>query len=310
MWQVIINNLGTILVILVVVGPILANIFGALAKGKNPPSGGGSSSSGGSGSSGARRSRLDEMAARRRAELSQGSAGSSSSSSGGAGGQDPSNLTMAERIARARAKAQYEQRSAQLGQRRGGTGRGVDDSIEVEVIDDRRQPDPYGREDRQRREAAEALERRRAAERQQAELAARRRREAAEARQRESARRQQDQARQAQQQRTAQQRQPAPPARKATTGKARRQPSHGLGEIDTDAIARGEVGQGESARRLESAELHRGGRGTSGHREASVFGVRLTRRTMRHAVVLREILDPPVSMREGVPGMASVATRG
>jgi hypothetical protein len=50
---------------------------------------------------------LEAMAARRRAELRQQMAGRG----GGGTAGEPGNLTMAERIARARAKAQYEQRS-------------------------------------------------------------------------------------------------------------------------------------------------------------------------------------------------------
>jgi hypothetical protein len=72
---------------------------------------------------------LDEMAARRREQLRQASrsraqatggeggpaGGHSGARSGGASGE-PGNMTMAERIARARAKAQYEQRAQGAGQ--------------------------------------------------------------------------------------------------------------------------------------------------------------------------------------------------
>ena len=70
---------------------------------------------------------LEEMAARRREQLRQASRSRAQASQGGGqsgaysgGGGEPGNLTMAERIARARAKAQYEQRaqsSAQPAQR-------------------------------------------------------------------------------------------------------------------------------------------------------------------------------------------------
>lgn len=62
-------------------------------------------------------SRLDELAAKRRAQLRQMAgrdvaAGTTSASS------EPENMTMAERIARARAKAQYEKRAADLHQQK------------------------------------------------------------------------------------------------------------------------------------------------------------------------------------------------
>ena len=61
---------------------------------------------------------LEEMAARRRAELRQqaGSRMQTPGSHPSGGGDEPGNLTMAERIARARAKAQYEQRSQRVQQ--------------------------------------------------------------------------------------------------------------------------------------------------------------------------------------------------
>lgn len=62
-------------------------------------------------------SRLDELAAKRRAQLRQMAgrdvaAGTTSASS------EPENMTMAERIARARAKAQYEKRASDLHQQK------------------------------------------------------------------------------------------------------------------------------------------------------------------------------------------------
>lgn len=61
---------------------------------------------------------LEQMAARRREQLRHASRGRAQASRGGdmaggasGGGGEPGNLTMAERIARARAKAQYEQRA-------------------------------------------------------------------------------------------------------------------------------------------------------------------------------------------------------
>ncbi len=59
---------------------------------------------------------LEEMAARRREQLKQASRQrvQANPSAGGAAGE-PGNMTMAERIARARAKAQYEQRTQEAG---------------------------------------------------------------------------------------------------------------------------------------------------------------------------------------------------
>lgn len=64
---------------------------------------------------------LEQMAARRREELRQATRSPAQATmrpGGQSGGAEPGNLTMAERIARARAKAQYEQR-AQAGAQRG-----------------------------------------------------------------------------------------------------------------------------------------------------------------------------------------------
>lgn len=60
---------------------------------------------------------LEEMASRRREQLRQVSGSRAQTpGGGGASGGEPGNLTMAERIARARAKAQYEQRAQGAGQ--------------------------------------------------------------------------------------------------------------------------------------------------------------------------------------------------
>jgi len=62
---------------------------------------------------------LEAIAARRREQLRQ-TQSRVQSGGGAAGGGEPGNLTMAERIARARAKAQYEQRAQRTGQAAGG----------------------------------------------------------------------------------------------------------------------------------------------------------------------------------------------
>ena len=79
---------------------------------------GGAGGAGGAGASTGSKASLDDMAARRREELralarERGEARTGPANRPGAG--EPVNMSMAERIARARAKAQYEQRAQRIG---------------------------------------------------------------------------------------------------------------------------------------------------------------------------------------------------
>ncbi|MEO0965036.1 MAG: hypothetical protein AAFY08_07940 [Planctomycetota bacterium] len=295
------GNLGLIVILLAFFGPVIANVLRAANKAKQKGRSGGEDDE-------PAVSRHEELAAQRRAELSGRGAQART------GGSDPSNLTMAERIARARAKAQYEQRSADLA--RGG-GRTVADDVEIELVETTDPSDPFAREaeqaERRRREQQAELQRRREAERQQAAAEERRRREQAERARREATRRREaEQARAAEQSRRSSSSQSSrqtargQSGRPSPTGRTRRRSNAAIADLDTDAISRGEVGTGKSALRLDDA----GGRKSKGSGgQASVFGVRLTRRTMRHAIVLREVLDPPVALRPTGVGTPVDATQ-
>ncbi|MEM6334725.1 MAG: hypothetical protein AAF823_15435 [Planctomycetota bacterium] len=304
--------LGAIIVLLAVFGPIIANVLKEAGKANDRRKA--SESSDGDGRTS--RERLDDLAARRRAELSGRAQAGLGTGGGAPAGGDPGNLTMAERIARARAKAQYERRSADLSRAAGGAGRTSDDPIVLDDGDDARVAEL------ERRRAAE-LDRRRVAER---EAAARReadaRRAAAERRRAAEAQRQREAADRASQQRQRQGQSQRSSSRSSSGSgsgsgsgagsSSGRRRGAGIGKIDGDAISRGEVGTGKGASRLENAigdgrsKSRRGGRGG----EAKLLGVRLTRRTMRHAVLLREVLDKPVSMRENPPGSVHGLERG
>jgi len=78
---------------------------------------------------------LAEMAARRREQLRQASRQrTQANTSGGGLTGEPGNLTMAERIARARAKAQYEQRTQDAGQRAEASQRQVPNEAQRRVL--------------------------------------------------------------------------------------------------------------------------------------------------------------------------------
>lgn len=288
--QQLINYIGPIIAILVIFGPIVANVIRSInqaqkrQQGSPPPDADVPPPS--------RRSRLDDMAARRRAELGGGRPS-------GAGGGDPANMTMAERIARARAQAQYQQRSDEM--TRGGPSRPGADEVEIEIVE---VDDPFASEieaERRRREQDAELARRRAQERQRAEAAERRRREQAEADRQARLRRQQaersrqtEPSRRESSPRRPRQTQAQRSSPRRSSALTRRSSAAGIGDLDADAITRGEVGTGQSAKRMHGE----GGQSSGAPGGAAVFGVRLTRRTMRHAVVLREILDPPVALRQ------------
>ncbi|MEM0913025.1 MAG: hypothetical protein AAGK09_00265 [Planctomycetota bacterium] len=292
--QMIFQNIGAVIFVLLIVGSIVANIVRASQK---------ANQEGSSEEEGSQPSRPEDLAARRRAEMSGRGV------SARTGGGDPSNMTMAERIARARAKAQYEQRSADLTR---GVGRTPAEEVEVELVETGDRSDAFEQAEQRRREQAAAMEQRREAERRQAEMAEQRRRQ----QQAEVARREARERRQAEQARAQQQSQQSPSRQQ---GRQASQPRQGQQfqrpsrrrrpsaiENDgsaTDAIRQGEVGTGKTAPGMAGTSTGSGGK-------ASVFGVRLTRRTMRHAIVLREILDPPVSLRESGTGVATGASRG
>lgn len=225
---------------------------------------------------------LDDVASRRREQLrqmsqqrqTQGNAGRAGATSGGtSGGGEPTNLTMAERIARARAKAQYEQRAEGL------RDRGRSESA---------------RTARPAEESPAAATSRR----EQAELEARRRqqvaqRDASEARAREQQRRAAQQAQQRQRQQAAQRQQQLAQQQAATLRRQR--------ELQSMAVAEdhGPIDAGESvvhrhvpdAEALPVPELIQA---------ESVSLSKMNRASWRRAIILKEVIDRPVALREFV----------
>lgn len=218
---------------------------------------------------------LEEMAAKRREQLRQASqqraqanlsGGGSTGGQASGGGASPGNMTMAERIARARAKAQYEQR-AQSGLQQGGASQ------------------PQVPNEAQRR----ALEQR------QAEL--QRRREAA-ARQQQRAQQQQAQAQQRARQRAQQQaRQRQAQAQSRAQARARQR-----GQLVHESVVVPDPTESKT-RRLVPSEPKPKPRQTSAQpvagsrRPVSILGGRMTRDELRRAIVMNEVLGKPLALR-------------
>lgn len=273
--EVIIYGIGAV----IFVGSMISS---SLSKNKKKGGGAKRRPRGGRADSGGRPS-MDDLAAKRRRELQQKAqqrrqgGGSPPSRPGSPGGPtpDPSNMTMAERIARARAKQQYEQRAQ--GQPRRGPSLPSPDEVEAE---------------RQRRQAA-ALQRRD----QEAALARQEQRVRAQ-READEARRQQAARQQAARQQAARRAKPSRPARPAAP-----RPGHGINVPDHEEVHRlledasppagatevgiAEIGSGRKRRR----------RGKSSRSSLIDFD-RLSRADLRRALILKEVLDKPVALRD------------
>lgn len=220
---------------------------------------------------------LDDVAARRREQLRQMSQRQQSQaraggvSGGAAGGGEPTNLTMAERIARARAKAQYEQRAEGL------RDRGRSEPAQTP----RAEGESQAAADR-RREQAQLEQRRR---QQQAQ---RRQREAAESRAEQQQRAQQAQQRQRQQ---AAQRQKQLAQQRAAAQRRQRAESMRVAEehgpIDAgESVVQRHVPDAEPVPVPELIEVE------------PVSLSKMNRASWRRAIILKEVLDRPVALRD------------
>lgn len=237
------------------------------------------------GSSGEAKVDLDEVAAQRREQLrqmarqrmQQGGRGASASQGGaasGGGGQDLSSLSMAERIARARAAGRGESADQSPDLRQSGW---EDQQAEARRRAEQREQERRRREQEERREV------------QRRERAEAERRRQTEARRRE--REQQAQQRARQQRRQAQQRQ-ARQQRQTQQVTARRQEA--IAPITDEGGAR--QSRGQVSRATKPGPRVWGARtagGPSAHLMAMLHGPGL-----RDAMVLKEILDRPIALRE------------
>lgn len=269
------------------------------------------------------RQRLEELAAQRRREMQQqaeaqrsrydprrgGAAGSGTASGGGAsGGREPSNLTMAERIARARAKAQYQQRSEDL--RSGSRAKPAEPtdqrrSAEDELAERRRreaqqarqeQAERRKREQQQAQEAERQRKQREAQERQRREERARHDREQAE---REKQRRQQRDDRTAshsQSPRSTPSR--TPPARQGVGAAGSTGGMHAP-RIDLAArhqdVSLTEVGSGLAS---PSQRLSYRTAGQAGVVQGFTGKLHFDRQSLRDAIIMKEVIDKPVGLRD------------
>ncbi|MEZ6192759.1 MAG: hypothetical protein R3C45_15910 [Phycisphaerales bacterium] len=217
---------------------------------------------------------LEEMAARRREQLRQASRGRAHlSQSGGqtgvnsvtpGGGGEPGNLTMAERIARARAKAQYEQRA------RGSTPS--------------RQPRPQVPNETQQRALAQRqaeLERRQQAAQAQAQ-----------ARQRAQQQAQQRARLQAQQQRAQAQAQAHARAQAQARQRGTLMHDHVEGPALTESTTRRVVPDTGTPKRAPIQPV------TRPAASRLLTTASLSREDLRRAIVLNEVLGKPVGLRD------------
>ncbi|MEM6854254.1 MAG: hypothetical protein AAF593_07580 [Planctomycetota bacterium] len=260
---------GIVIAILVVFGPIIANVLREVGKGKGPRRDDRSRDSGDGRTS---RERLDDLAARRRAELSaegqrrRAESGGAGASSGG----DPGNMTMAERIARARA-AQQQQR----GQARAGT------PLPSERPATRQPPRsatpaPTGASARQQR--AQALRQKmQQRQQQQRDALAARQRQIQQARAQRSAPAGGPQA--------APTRRPLPPVQ--TPHPAKVEPHREVHRMVED-VAVQEVGSSRRKKELAAKNA----------KPQLIDFARLSRKDLQRAFVLKEVLDRPVAERD------------
>ncbi len=200
---------------------------------------------------GASQKRLDDLAARRRAELRAQAQARQQGAAAPSGGVDPSNLTMAERIARARAKAQYENRQTQI-----------------------QQETPPGRE-------AESAARQRA----EAEAAARRRAEQeAQARQQEQRRAAERQDAQRRAERSARQKAEAARRQRVERSRRARESQRVQAAVTPRPAARSAKPQAIVLEPMTPID------------EAG--GLVFDRQSLRQAIILKEVLDRPVALRD------------
>ncbi len=269
---------------------------------------GGATGRGGSGERGGRPS-LDEVTARRREQLRELSrqreadggraAGAGGAARAGVGQDEPSNLTMAERIARARAKQQYEQR-------RGGGGGGGTSEGQRPAARTPQRPEPAADDaasaerDRLLRQADEAREQELAAARARQRVAdLERQREAARQRVRQPAQGQRGNAPRPRpgvgQPRPAPR--PQPQAQRPQPPRARSPrpiPTPVADRRVTEPVAptQAEVG---------ATEVGLAGAGTVRQRSTGKSLIdfkKLSRSDLRRIIILKEVFDKPIALRE------------
>ncbi len=287
--DVIVGAIGVV----IVVGSMIANWFKTQAEARKQQDTA-------EGKAGAPRD-LDELAARRRAELQaqaraqrQGTAGTQAPGVGGSPGE-PGNLTMAERIERARAKEAYRQRAEQM---RSGGGSRQEGPAPAERPAAAQAKAQQAAAERRRRELAQAEEQR---QRQLAE--ARRRHAQAEAEaQRGSSPPAARPGRQASS-RTRGGRSTQASRRVATQGSVQTKAAASLYDLET-AERQAKEKQGiaiEVAKpapaRAASEVIPPQGRLIRGRQ----LGILLSNQmTLRQAVILKEVFDRPLALRESV----------
>ena len=223
----------------------------------------GSGGGGGSTSTGTRQ-RLDELAARRREQLQQ-----LARQRRGQTGSEPTNLSMAERIQRARAKGDYEKRAQRLRSQQAEPARTGE--MEARVAAEREARASAQREAQVRQQRVE--EHRRQELQRQAQLREQKRR--AQLRQQQQQRRQR----------------PTPTSHKTLRKLMPSELGKGAREVDTEQHSL--TGSDESSR------VHR-------HVPDAVMlvehhaarRIQFNARSLRQAIILKELLDPPVALRQ------------
>ena len=218
-----------------------------------------------------RRPTLEEVTQRKRQELQNLARQQRGDSVAGGrppadGGADPGNMTMAERIARARAKQQYEQRAAQAGQGRAASASGSASPAP------RSAPSRSGTNAQQRR--AEALRQKLEARRRQQQQALARR---------------QQQIQQAKAQRPS--RPAAPPRRPAPV-------SDGMGDRPDHEEVHRRVANLEETPPLKIGSARRRSETAASGRGVGLNFAKLSTADLRRAFILKEVLDRPVAERD------------
>jgi hypothetical protein len=202
------------------------------------------------------------------------------------GSTEPTNLTMAERIERVRAKAAYEERARQLREAQGGAqpvAQMARREEAEEAVARRREAEPMARQ----RSEAERVARQREEQAAQAELA--RRRAAEQVRQQA-----QLQAQRAQQ-RASQQLPQAGAAQRAPQRRAPIAPAPAMREAPRPSRAMEAAQQATVMRAVAARQA--GAKGA-----AAVVAGQLRGRNLRDAIVLKEILDRPLALRDPSEG--------
>ncbi|MEM7627763.1 MAG: hypothetical protein AAF333_19390 [Planctomycetota bacterium] len=224
---------------------------------------------------------LDELTRRKREQLQElarqqrGGAPGAAGGAPGGGEPDPGNMTMAERIARARAKQQYEQRAAQAGQSRAAPTSA--------------RPQPASRVgNTTQQQRASALQQKMEARRQQ---------------QREALARRQQQIQKARAQRATPtrpaQQPPAPPRRPAAVPQGITDAPEHEPVRRTLADAEPTTKPEDSSRSLVDASPH-GADQPIRRNAADLSFAKLSNAELRRAFILKEVLDRPVAERDPV----------